>query len=224
MNAPLRVLVAGLLASSALVVTARASAEPATPATPAEPAETTAAPDAPRESSVQLHLDAAAGVSTAGALASGLGLVRIGVIEVGGSVTSSGLFSSRTGGGLAIGGGQHRAGGGGFDVLFELGVNEQHVTGSGGLLSSDPGASGAVPYAGLRGGIDWSFGKPSAVVRPTLGLWLFMRSDLGGRRSSYAYEDRGIFSSRTETSTGSATLGGGGEIGLALAGGFDILP
>lgn len=175
-----------------------------------------------RESAVQLHLDAAAGISTAGAVVSALGLVRVGLVEVGGSCASSGLFSTRTGGGLAVGAGGHRPGGGGWDVLLEGGVNEQHV--SGGLLTSDPGASGAIPYGGLRAGIDWSFGNAASAVHPTLGLWLFARMDLEGRAASYTYENRDWFSSSGGSQTGSAMLGGGGELGITLAGGLDLLP
>jgi hypothetical protein len=183
-----------------------------------------AATPAPRESAVQVHLDAAAGLSTTGALLSGLGLVRFGLLEVGGSFGASGLFSSRTGGGIAAGVGGHRPGGAGWDVVLELGMNQHHVAGRGGILSSDPGASGAIPYAGLRAGIDWSFGSASAVLHPTLGLWLFARTDLDRRTASYAYQNTDWFSSSSDSRNGSVTLGGGAEIGLALAGGLDLLP
>lgn len=192
-------LLSALLGASLVLLTAtRAGAEP--PAPPAvEPV--------PRESDVQLHLDAAAGISTAGGVLGALGLVRFGLVEVGGSFTSSGLFSTRTGGGLAAGVGGHRPGGGGWDVLLELGMNEQHV--SGGLLTSDPGATGEIPYGGLRGGIDWSIGSPAAVAHATLGLWLFARADLA---------------TRSATTLDAQRLGGGGEIGITLAGGLDFLP
>ena len=171
---------------------------------------------------MQLHLDAAAGVSTAGVLVGALALVRVGVLELGGSFASSGLFSTRTGGGVALGVGEHRPGGGGWDILGELGVNEHHV--SGGLLTSDPGATASIPYGGLRAGVDWSIGRPDAAVHPTLGLWLFARVDLGSQGASYTYENHGWFSERSQARESSAILGGGGELGIALAGGLDILP
>lgn len=216
-------LLAGLFALASLVATSRASADTDVDVDVDVDAPVATTPAA-RESSVQLHLDAAAGVSTTGGLVSGLGLVRFGLLEVGGSVGSSGLFSTRTGGGIAVGAGGHRPGGVGWDVLLDLGVNQHHVAGSGGILSSDPGASGAIPYAGLRAGIDWSFGNASAVAHPTLGLWLFARTDLDQRSASYAYQNTGWFSGRSDARSGSVTLGGGGEIGIALAGGLDVLP
>jgi hypothetical protein len=197
----------------------RAHAEPAEPA-PTSPAP--AAPPVPRESPVQLHLDAAAGISTAGVLVGALGLLRAGVLEVGGSYASSGLFSTRTGGGIALGGGVHRPGGGGWDILGELGVNQHHV--SGGLLTSDPGATRSIPYGGLRAGVDWSIGRPDAAVHPTLGLWLFARIDLASQGASYTYQNSSWFGESSQAREGSANLGGGGEIGIALAGGLDILP
>jgi hypothetical protein len=198
----------------------RAHAEPAEPAPTTSPAP--AAPPVPRESPVQLHLDAAAGISTAGVLVGALGLLRAGVLEVGGSYASSGLFSTRTGGGIALGGGVHRPGGGGWDILGELGVNQHHV--SGGLLTSDPGATRSIPYGGLRAGVDWSIGRPDAAVHPTLGLWLFARIDLASQGASYTYQNSSWFGESAQAREGSAKLGGGGEIGIALAGGLDILP
>ncbi|HSO39810.1 MAG TPA: hypothetical protein VLT33_45095 [Labilithrix sp.] len=210
-----------LLAFAALFATSPAQAEPAetAPASQSVPA----APEE-RQSAVQVHLDASAGISTGGAVLGALGLVRFGRVEVGGTYGTSGLFSTRTGGGVAVGIGGHRPGGGGFDVLLDLGVNEHHVMGSGGLLSSDPGASASIPYGGLRAGVDWAFGNASAVAHPTLGVWLFARLDLSERTASYAYQDSGFFSDRSEPRTGSAHLGGGGEVGITLAGGIDLLP
>jgi hypothetical protein len=214
MTSGLRSFLSTLFVASMVLSASRAGAEPPAPAV--EPA--------PRESAVQLHLDAAAGISTSGALVSALGLVRFGLVEVGGSYTSSGLLSTRTGGGLAAGAGGHRPGGGGWDVLLELGMNEQHL--SGGILTSDPGASGAIPYGGLRAGIDWSLGSPAAVAHATLGLWLFARADLAARNAAYAYPDRDWLSGGGNGGSlrGSAMLGGSGEIGITLAGGLDLLP
>ncbi len=211
-------LIPALVSICVLFTTATAHADPPEPVTP-EPV--TPAP-VTRESPVQLHLDAAAGVSTAGVLVGALALVRVGVLELGGSFASSGLFSTRTGGGVALGVGEHRPGGGGWDILGELGVNEHHV--SGGLLTSDPGATASIPYGGLRAGVDWSIGRPDAAVHPTLGLWLFARVDLGSQGASYTYENHGWFSERSQARESSAILGGGGELGIALAGGLDILP
>ena len=210
--------IAGLFTASILLTASRAGAEPPAP----EPSAPAASAPEPRESPVQLHLDAAAGISTAGAVLGVLGLVRFGLVEVGGSYTSSGLFSTRSGGGLAGGVGGHRPGGGGWDVLLELGMNEQHV--SGGLLTSDPGASGAIPYGGVRAGIDWSIGSPAAVAHATLGLWIFARADLAARDASYVYQDRDWRSGSSDSRSGGAMLGGGGELGITLAGGLDFLP
>jgi hypothetical protein len=216
-----------LLALPSLLATSRASADDdgapidVAPVAPVDVAPVATTPNE-RESAIQLHLDAAAGVSSSGALVSALGLARFGHLEVGGSFGSSGLFGSRTGGGLAAGAGGHRPGGGGWDVLLELGMNQQHVAGN--LLSSDPGASGTIAYGGLRAGIDWSFGNASAVAHPTLGLWLFARTDLQQRTSSYAYQETGWFSGRSDSRSSSVTLGGGGELGIAIAGGLDLLP
>ena len=178
----------------------------------------------PRESPVQLHLDGAAGVSSTGVLLSALGLVRFGLVELGGSFTSSGLFSTRTGGGFSAGVGAHRPGGAGWDLLLELGMNSQHV--SGGFLTSDPGGSGSIPYGGFRAGANGSFGNPAKVAHVTLGLWLVARADLAAREVSYSYFDRGLFSDDRGGSLtmGSVRLGGGGEVGIAFAGGFDFLP
>ncbi|MDB5214443.1 MAG: hypothetical protein JWO86_2370 [Myxococcaceae bacterium] len=209
------------IAFAIVFTTARADADSAEADAATSPAPL-AAPPVPRDSPVQLHLDAAAGVTTAGVLVSALGLVRFGVLELGGSYSSSGLFSTRTGGGVALGGGVHRPGGGGWDVLGELGVNQHHV--SGGLLTSDPGATASIPYGGLRAGVDWSIGRADAAVHPTLGLWLFARVDLAQQGASYTYQNSSWFGDSSQTRNGSAKLGGGGEIGIALAGGLDLLP
>ena len=206
-------LIPALVSICVLFTTATAHAVTPEPVTP-EPVT--------RESPVQLHLDAAAGVSTAGVLVGALALVRVGVFELGGGFASSGLLSTRTGGGVALGAGEHRPGGGGWDILGELGVNQHHV--SGGLLTSDPGATASIPYSGLRAGVDWSIGRPDAAVHPTLGLWLFARVDLGSQRASYTYENHGWFSEHSQARESSAILGGGSELGIALAGGLDILP
>ena len=216
---PMRALV-GFFFVASLFVASVARADPLTPAEPALPLSR-----APRDSPVQLHLDAAAGLSTTGGLVSALGLVRFGLVELGGSYTSSGLFSSRTGGGLSAGAGSHPPGGTGWDMLVELGINEHHV--SGGLLTGDPGATGSIPYGGFRAGVDWSIGNPANVAHVTLGLWLLARADLASREVSYVYADRGLFSGNTgpfPQTNGSVRLGGGGEIGIAFAGGFDFLP
>ena len=201
-------LIPALVSICVLFTTATAHADPPEPVTP-EPVT--------RESPVQLHVDAAAGVSTAGVLVGALALVRVGVLELGGGFASSGLFSTRTGGGVALGAGEHRPGGGGWDILGELGVNQHHI--SGGLLTSDPGATASIPYSGLRAGVDWSIGRPDAAVHPTLGLWFFARVDLGSQRASYTYS-----SERSQARESSAIPGGGSELGIALAGGLDILP
>jgi hypothetical protein len=186
------------------------------------PAEAATPAAAERRSAVELHLDGDLGVSTAGARVGALALARVGPLEGGASFACSGLFSSRIGGGLALGVGGHRPGGLGFDVLGELGLNQHHVAGN--LLSSDPGATGSVPYLGLRAGADWAFGSPDAIAHPTLGLWAFARADLGQSNASYTFTESGWFSGRSESQQGSARLGGGFEAGLALAGGFDLLP
>jgi hypothetical protein len=213
---------ASLAALAAFFAVTRAHAETAEPSSTAETAETAEATQVARQSSVQLHVDASAGVSTAGGAVGALGLARIGLLEVGGGYALSGLLSTRSGGGLAVGIGDHRPGGGGVDVLLELGINRQHVRG--GLLTSDSGASGTIPYGGLRAGLDWGLGKADAVVHPTLGLWVFARLDLDERTASYSYESSGLFSSRSDRTNGSVQLGGGGELGIAFAGGIDFLP
>ena len=177
--------------------------------------------DAPADASTQVHFDVSSGFSTLGLQVGGLALVRVGLFEIGSSFDASGLVSSKTGGGMAIGVGSrgreiHAFG---WDMLGEAGLHQHHA--AKGLLSDDPGASATIPYAGLRLGVSWALGGPQAHLRGRHGLWLYGNVDLSSVTKHYTYQEKGWLSDNVRQAEGTAVVGGGTLFGLSYTIGFD---
>jgi hypothetical protein len=178
---------------------------------------------APDSSKWGLRLDVAPGLSnTSGSVAADFfdlgatGLFRWRQLELGALATTSFNFSSEARnsyGGLA-GAGGYLGTNGAFDLLAEGGAHAYSgiggCAGDGCGLGSDTGASGTVPYAGLRAGIALVPGSPDpdyAGTRFLIGLWIYVTRDL----SSETVTD----GSKTEN------IGGATEGGVALRIGAD---
>lgn len=171
----------------------------------------------------QLHVDGGLGGSSYGLHAGAIGLFATGNLRVGGSGYASGIFSSKSGGGVVAGVGSHGMQRLTLDVLAELGMNSHRVV-RGGLLGDDPGATGAVPHAGVLLGARWYVGAATKRTRLTIGAWLSVRHDLDQKTSRYSYTSTGWFSGSESAATGSATIGGITEVSLRFAIGFDVTP
>ncbi len=169
------------------------------------------------------HLDAGLGVSSLGGYIGLSSLVRARWLEGGVGVGHSTALAlnptSRSTATLLAGLGWTSLVG--IDVLGEFGV-VYHRIAYGRWFGGDPGVSGGVPYLGLRAGINARVaGVPARKTRGSVGLWVYVRSDLDSRFVTYRY-DGGFLSRHEDVVT--RKLGGTTEFGVYLTGGVDFLP
>src|SRR5512140_843877 len=219
-RAPARVVFRLLFAAGVITAAAAARADgPAGVLRETTPPVAAAAP-------LQAHFDGGPGASTTGLHLGLVALVRYRPFALGVAVNASALpfGDSRVGAGGLLGASWHGASPFGFDLLAELGMVDHHVSGGGGFLSSDPGTTAEIPYAGARVGFRWFQGDADARTRFTVGFWLYGHGDLAGRDVSYTYASAGgLFNGGGQTSS-SLRVGGGSELGARLALGFDLTP
>jgi hypothetical protein len=146
---------------------------------------------------------------------------RYDLIEVGLLTDAACCLPSRTSVGALVGwNGRHETGKG-FELLGELGAHAYQGVG-GSILGGDPGASGTLPYAGIR--LAFASSHQPAEGRHIAGLLrisLFARSDLSRGHAEYAYNSVGFFTGTQQTGNAEHYFGGA-EVGLALGGGFEI--
>ena len=175
----------------------------------------------PTESVTQIHAEVTLGGTTMGPQVGALFLVRHQVFAVGSSVSATGLFSTKTGGGIVAGFTPHHSGPFRLDLLAEAGSNYHYESGE--LLSDDPGRAATIPYVGARIGFHCRLGSATAPARMTNGFWLFAQRDLATVTKTYDYEETNWLSDQSTRAAGSTTLGGQWLYGIAYNIGFDAL-
>lgn len=81
----------------------------------------------------------------------------------------------------------------------EVGVHAYSDVGRNGLLSSDPGGSGAVPFAGARVGLSVRLPRRGHITT-VLGIAASLQRD-AVRSVNYSYRNEGLFNTTTDSAT-----------------------
>jgi hypothetical protein len=182
-----------------------------------ETADTSARPPVEKAPASDFQLVGHAGIiggTTGGLVLGGTGLARFGMFQVGGLAEAGGeVFAYEYVGVAATSGiGLRTASGFRFDALGVVGGHHYTHVGNE-LFSSDPGATGDLPFVGARMGVSYAFG--SGPLHFDLGLWGLAEDDIGRTSQRYTYSEAGWFGAPATPKTVTHEIGAQ-RLGAAL--------